>query len=138
MSASKTIPRYRPSLTAIHIAHIVSVLSSEVPLSEDSKDVLKVLRPFLTKIELDAIVPAFTAGERLSITDRLGDDNFSSQFLIDKKQCYNLWRQGIELSPRELEAAKDYAYANDLLTASEEQDYEAEMVAMEDRIRKEI
>jgi len=52
--------KYRPSLTAKQIQHIVSLAKREQPISNNSLSLLSVLSPFLAKIENAGIMPAYT------------------------------------------------------------------------------
>jgi len=135
------IQKYRPSLTAAQIAHILRL--SKLHLSDYegvdrqdidiSKSVIKTLAPFLAKIQNYAIEPAFTTSPKLTTLELLGEVDSTRLASVDKiarnQFCYNLYLQdpnSCDLS--QIAAAKEHMYVNDLMTPEEEAAYEADMI----------
>ena len=139
--ASTSVKKYRPSLTACQIDKIMSLAKQETPLSEASKDIIRTLAPFLAKIETGATSPAYEYIPSLSLSDMLGiesDTSVSNSCTGAEynKQCYLKCQTTPALcSPVEIAAAQEHAYINDLMSASEEQDYEAKIKELEDTLR---
>lgn len=122
-------PKYRPYLTASDIAHILQLCKSESPLSTESKNLIKILSPYMAKIENDALEASYTPTGRTSLIESLGGttptEDTPSDFTLSpaqqREQAYNKWNsQGEQACTlRELELAYEYRVHHDLLTDSE-------------------
>lgn len=68
--------KYRPSLSAEHIRHILLLAKTEQPaISQASMQVIAVLSPFLAKIENEALAVSHTASYKPSMLELLGEDS---------------------------------------------------------------
>lgn len=120
MPAPKT--KYRPSLTADQIRHLINLARSESPLSNLSIEILGVLSPFLAKIENAGIEPAYTTSSKPSIEEKLGMIETSS---IPKEEywaeCYSKWEKygPTACTVQELKAVQEYKYLHNLMSAEE-------------------
>lgn len=129
-SHNKT-PKYRPYLTADNIRHILSLCKADSPLSHQSRELIKILAPYMAKIENDALTPAHTLSPKPSLLESLGSSDTSSQDTTgsdmtlspeqQREAAYHKWNiQGKDACTlRELELAYEYRVHHDLLTDSE-------------------
>jgi len=151
-SSSPQQHKYRPSLTALQIAHIVKLAEEDIARTGDSYDSLSIIRslsPLLVKINTGAIKSSYVSTPMPSIFDKLGEAPTSTpptpspSASMSKKEynhkCYIKYHAHMNTcTPEEINAAKEHAYINDLMTASEEQEYEKEIAALEADLRKEL
>lgn len=71
--AKQGTAKYRPSLSAENIRHILALAKTEKPaISAASMKVIAVLSPFLAKIENDALAASHTASYKPSMLELLG------------------------------------------------------------------
>lgn len=134
----RAISKYRPSLTASQIRHILAL--SKLNMSQESIGIIKTLAPFEAKIANNAIDPSFTTIPSLSIEDSLGmasplspqghqPTTTTTTPTIDKV-AYNLkcYEKSIndmtKMSLSDIACAKEHMYVNDLMTSVEEEAYE--------------
>lgn len=138
-------PKYRPSLTAREIEHIVELAKTESPISSLSLAVLVKLTPFLAKIEIGSINPAHIPSTKPAVNSleslgaampELGEaagklmsltiDNFSSKQDL-WEACYNKSVSNpATCSVTELECAREHRYLNDMMSEQEVIDFERE------------
>lgn len=126
----KTVKKYRPSLTDENILHILKLAKTESPISAQSLAVIKVLAPFLAKINAGAITPAYAASNnRQSLEEKLGLAPISQEPMapiltaesMPKEQywakCYDKYKASPEsCTLLEIEAAREHMYLNDLMS----------------------
>lgn len=142
--------KYRPVLTATDILKILSLAKTEVPLSPESISIVQKLSVFQTKIENNAVSPAYTMSDReprLSTLELLGgtsntsntsNTNSTSNSNPDKtavrsadygfsskeeywKASYKKYQSNpTACTVEELQASQEYRYLNDLMTPEEE------------------
>ena len=123
--------KYRPVLTAEQIEHIIYLAKNEQPLSSKSIGVISKLAPFLTKIQNAGITPAYTTNDKPALYEQLGASTSENTGASKSKEeyweeCYNkkLTEGAQALSIKELEAAKEWEYLNNLMTPEEKIDFE--------------
>lgn len=122
--------KYRPSLTADQITHIMRLAKANANL--DSINLIKTLAPFEAKIANNAINPAYKTIGKESLYDALGgesSDNLTTAISKPEYQrkCYHMYIEDPGcLNVDELNAAKEYMYVNDLMTTEQEAQWEAE------------
>jgi len=133
------ISKYRPSLTASQIRHILCL--AKLDMSQESISIIKTLAPFEAKIANNAIDPSFTTTPNLSVEDSLGMDSPLSPHTSDNPRdkvtynlsCYLRYKNitdtvgatYVTMSLSEIQAAKEHMYVNDLMSETEEAEYEA-------------
>lgn len=132
-----TLPKYRPSLTAIQIEHILALAKTETGgISQISMSLIAVLAPFQAKIQNAGIVPAYIIGDnpapKQSTLESLGGAPTASEIPthMDKETywagCYAAYKDNpVGCSLSEISAAKEHMYLNDLMTPEEEREHES-------------
>lgn len=117
--------KFRPYLTAAQLHYFLSLCENDQREStfHIRAATIKELKLFLTKYELGAVNPAYTATGRISIGERLGLD------MTDPKQrreaAYATWSANPNLcSSEEVKLAALYRYENNLMSPDEERIYE--------------
>lgn len=125
---SKSSAKYRPSLSAETIAHLVTLVKADLtsfsPINKaESTQAIAVLAPFMAKIENAGIVPAYTVSNtRPTLAASLGMISETSLASPEDKevyweQCYNKYvSDKMSCSYAEIQAAYEHMYLNDLLT----------------------
>ena len=144
MSTNKA--KYRPVLTASQIQHILKLAKSEQPISEASIEVISKLAPFAAKIESNAVQAAYSIkpAKETSLLADLGESpsetisaeatsNEIAQEHYNKEeyweQCYLRYKDNpASCSLREIEAAQEHMYLNELMTAEEIAAFEAKQL----------
>lgn len=120
--------KYRPSLKAEHITHIIATLKSGT-VSQLDMEVLKVLVPFEAKINNGIIVPASIPTPKQSIEESLGMLPAPTASLTKEQQ----WEQSYQLYKRDpanctlqiIAEAKEHMYLHNLMTPEEAAEFEA-------------
>jgi len=127
--AKQSEKKYRPYLSESNIRHILSLSKADTPLSLQSKELIRIFAPLLSKIENEATVAAYVSNPRPSLMDRLSDTDESTAeggvraaSLIElRRAAYNKWFDAPEeCTIQELEHAYEYRVANNLLTPEEQ------------------
>ena len=129
--------KYRPSLTAAQIAHILALAKTESGgISETSFSLISTLAPFQAKIENDGITPAYTtqpAKPKANSLESLGGlgDGTGKVYIAGYESKEDYWAAcygtfldnpaGCNLD--QINAAQEYRYLNDLMTPEEEAAY---------------
>jgi hypothetical protein len=132
--------KYRPSLTRRQIAQAINLAQADIRahpatgVATESLTLLTVLIPYLAKIDQEAITPSHVTAPKMSLLESLGEavnpnppeleqctndpDSFASK---DEywKHCYDRMQTGENLSVREINAAREHMYLNDLMTDEE-------------------
>lgn len=132
--------KYRPSLTAAHINHILQLAKTELPyLSKASISLIGVLAPFQAKIENDSIAAAYTvqpprpkanslealgAGKVPTFSHAVNDTNYESKEQY-WQACYELYQANpAACTLEQITASSEHRYINDLMTPEEEKEHE--------------
>lgn len=143
--STKKQTKYRPTLTADQITHIINLCKSESPLSNTSMAIMGVLAPFKAKIDLNTITPAYTTSPRETLEESLGLTltNEEQEALykeitmppewpdsIDKEafwlHCYNKYKDSPDTcTEEEKHGAYEHMYLNDLMTPEQIKNFEA-------------
>lgn len=146
MSSNKII-KYRPSLTASNINHILYLAkqdlknSPNVDSKSNSENLIKTLIPFQAKIQNNVASPAYISNKKESMLEQLGEVDInnskdSKSYESYKVECYNKYIKAIaddtgslwnELQLSEIDAAKEFMYFNDLMSKEEEKEYEIKL-----------
>jgi hypothetical protein len=140
--------KYRPVLTAIQIEHILYLAKSEQPLSSMSMSLISTLAPFQAKIQNAAMTPAYIlvapkpneadvmASLGAGAPDRVvGNIHTSIDWSGLSKQeyweaCYDKFTANpVTCNLSEIEASKEHAYLNELMSVSELAEFEAGFVS---------
>ena len=138
-----TTSKYRPSLTASQIAHIISMCHSENPISPESVSVIAKLTPFLAKIEVGALAPAYTHAHSPSKPRNPEGYTYETTYNFrgvnypDKESywaaCYE-WSQTtahrVDMSLPEIQGANEHRYLNDLMSPEEMEVFEADILRL--------
>jgi len=140
MSTKSTTQRYRPSLTAVQIAWIVTKAKTELPISDTAFSVIASLDPFLTKIANRSITPSYVVSnkplanslEALGAASEIGNtynpsNNLANSLIREGVTKEQLWEECYKkymASPAsctltEIECAQEHRYLNDLMTEEE-------------------
>lgn len=130
--ANKT-PKYRPSLSAVQIEHIVDTLQNKSVIDDTDKSCLTVLVPFLAKIGVGSATPAYVTAAKEPLADFLSGtsttDTDTGTLTKEQywEQCYRLLadKGAHHLSIQELEAANEWMYLDGVLTKLEQVEFEA-------------
>lgn len=139
---SSPIQKYRPSLSSSQIAYIIHLAERELPRSQDATSILRSLKPFLVKIDCGGVEVSYTAAARPALLDQLGA--YSTSELAVSKTAYNegcyvkMKESSSSLSEHELECALEHKYLNDLMSGDEERQYEKDLEAEAEAIRRNI
>jgi hypothetical protein len=119
--------KFRPYLTQQQLHYFLQLCQSDNSAATETIRVrtIKELKLFITKYELGAVAPAYTASStpRLSMADRLGLD---TEDPIQKREAaYATWSANPALcTAEEVKLATLYRYENNLMTTDEEYEYE--------------
>jgi hypothetical protein len=129
----RAIPKYRPSLTAEQVNHILALAKTESPISELSFSLISTLAPFQAKIQNAGIQASHVMANKPSVTsmEGLGAAPTSSVNPNDMTKeeywevCYAMYKTNpANCNLTEIEAAQEHRYLNDLMTPEEEADHE--------------
>jgi hypothetical protein len=116
------VQKYRPYFSAPELLLIIEALKEKSTPSRLA--LIKYLETFSIKIERGVLEPSITLDP--SLEQKLGF-NAPDPYDYTEEQYYNFWRSSNAhppLTPKQLKIAMDYAYRNDLLTPTEEEEYE--------------
>lgn len=116
--------KFRPYFTASELQYIIACVKSS---SSPNMALVRYLESFQIKIERGILSPSLqlqpTMEEKLGFT--LGE---GPQAGLDPKILYMSWlsnpAERAKLSPRQLEIIQEYRYSNDLMSPTEESEYE--------------
>lgn len=138
---SKSTAKYRPSLSAETIEHLIvlakkDLLSYEPVNQKASTLALSILAPFQAKIQNSGIVPAYSVSDKIPLTlaESLGMVTVSTVQTNNPsltkeeywEQCYHKTLQSPETCTlAEIEASKEHKYLNDLMTPEELASFES-------------
>lgn len=130
--AQSNTKKYRPSLTACMVDHILHLAKSESPISSESISLIGVLAPFQAKIQNDAITEAYTtAPPKKSVEESLGMVTPTKHLSKEDywEECHVKYTANpTECSLQEIEAAREHAYLHDLMTIEEKELFESNML----------
>jgi hypothetical protein len=120
--------KYRPSLPAAAIKHILALAKAENPMSAESMQVISILAPFEAKIANNCITPAYTTIAKPSVEESLGmietTETRSKEAIY--ADSYYKWKENpTSCSLLEIEQAQEHRYLNDMMTPEEEAAHEA-------------
>lgn len=135
-------PKYRPSLSAEQVYHILNLAKSEQPLSNLSISIIATLAPFQAKIDNLGLKPAYITSPRLSKTslEALGAtlDYVSTRetareieipIQFNKEEAWRMAYDKYIKTPanctlEEILWAKEHMYLHDLMTPEEKEEFE--------------
>lgn len=127
MSNNHSKAKYRPSLPAHLIAHITDLAKNEIPISQESIEVIGILAPFQAKVENLAIAPAYITTPKMSKFESLGGEVADASIPKEEywKQCYQLWVSNPnDCNLREIAAAREHMYLHNLMAPEEIEEFE--------------
>lgn len=126
---SKATSKYRPSLTAELIEHLIVLATKDLTSFEainttESRNALAVLAPFKAKIQNAGIVPAYTISStpRPTLADSLGMTTSQPLSTGESKEeywerCYQKYLTApLTCTYADLQAAYEHMYLNSLFT----------------------
>lgn len=134
MSTNPNLPqskiKFRPSLTAGQIEHIIHILSTAGENSPLNQSCLKSLRMFSLKAQHGIVSPSHLALGRESLESSLG---FSTSHTHTKtttvELLYQVWQtHPSTLTPSQLQQVQSYRYQNNLMSSEEEQEYDMKLL----------
>ena len=121
--------KYRPSLTADDINHIISLAKKESPISIKSIDVLTKLAPFKAKIDVSSVDFGVGMIPTSSISNVTSSSPINDIVLVKEEyweRCHDKYLADPEdCTVREIKAAQEHRYINDLMSSAEIIDFEA-------------
>lgn len=124
--------KYRPSLTAVQIAKIVSLCKQETPMSLESMTIVGTLAPFQAKIENAGIQPAYTTSPPETVEAKLGMTAPATDYNgFESKEAYWLdcyvhyCDEPTHCTLEVIKAAKEHMYINDLMSPEEIAEFES-------------
>jgi hypothetical protein len=120
--------KYRPSLPAKAIQHILALAKAEDPMSVESMQVIAILAPFEAKIANNCITPAYQTKGKPSVEESLGmieNTETRSKEAIYADSYYKWKEDPTNCSLLEIEQAQEHRYLNDMMDPTEERVYEA-------------
>ena len=143
--SSPNIKKYRPSLPAHIIEHIVRLAKKDLslqilPLDHNSdKELISILAPFQAKIENYGIAPSYTTSPKESVEESLGmiAPPLGQDKIAYNLNCYTKYKLALatdrlqSISLVMLDAAKEHMYVNDLMSPEEEKSYELAAIPTE-------
>ncbi len=147
---SNSKQKFRPSLSASCIQYLVNLLIHTPDNTEERKEALTKLKPFLAKIEVGGIIPAYSVStisqkekNKANLLESLGGTEVNSAVdqLADLqrrttreywKACYNKWLSDPNsLTAHEKHCADEYRYLEGLMTPEEIAEFESKPIADE-------
>lgn len=131
MSTNPNLPqskiKFRPSLTAGQIEHIIHILSTAGENSPLNQSCLKALRMFSLKAQHGIVSPSHLALGRESLESSLGFT--TSEPVTTVELLYQVWQtHPSPLTPAQLQQVQSYRYQNNLMSPEEEQDYDMKLL----------
>lgn len=118
--------KFRPSLTAGQIEHIIHILSTTGENSPLNQSCLKSLRMFSLKAQHGIVSPSHLALGRESLESSLG---FSAEPVTTTDLLYQVWQtHPTTLTPAQLQQVQSYRYQNNLMSPEEEQEYDMKLL----------
>lgn len=128
-------PKFRPSLTAAQIEHILSLCKKESPLSDSSISCISVLAPFKAKIDNEGISAAYVTTrepkevrEAALLTELTGvevQDPTNVPKEVIWEAAYNKYVASPEsCTLEEIKNAQEYRYVHDLMSPEEIERFE--------------
>lgn len=131
MSANPNLPqskiKFRPSLTAGQIEHIIHILSTTGENSALNQSCLKSLRMFSLKAQHGIVSPSHLALGRESLESSLG---FTHTKTTTVELLYQVWQSHPStLTPAQLHQVQSYRYQNNLMSPEEEQEYDLKLLS---------
>ena len=132
MSTNPNLPqskiKFRPSLTAGQIEHIIHILSTAGENSPLNQSCLKSLRMFSLKAQHGIVSPSHLALGRESLESSLGFSTSHTQ-VTTVELLYRVWQSHpTTLTPTQLQQVQSYRYQNNLMSPEEEQDYDMKIL----------
>ena len=117
------VTKYRPYLSRAELSEILSALKSQPTSSR--LGLIRYLDGYLTDIDRGTRAPNHTTKPTFVESLELEQAEPSSANQISTDLTYLRWKSNpASVSPAELELVQAYRYQNDLMTESEERDYE--------------
>jgi len=118
-------PKFRPYLTITQLNYFLDLMQSDDRAATENlrKNTTQELKLFLLKHEYGGVTPAFVSTGRKSIADKLGLD--LADPLQAREAAYATWTANPQLcTAEEIKMAQLYRYENNLMSPSEEAEYE--------------
>ena len=133
MSTNTNLPqskiKFRPSLTAGQIEHIIHILSTAGENSPLNQSCLKALRMFSLKAQHGIVSPSHLALGRESLESSLGFT--TSEPVTTVELLYRVWQtHPTTLTPAQLQQVQSYRYQNNLMSPEEEQEYDMKILGV--------
>lgn len=133
MSTDPNLPqskiKFRPSLTAGQIEHIIHILATAGENSPLNQSCLKSLRMFSLKAQHGIVSPSHLALGRESLESSLGFT--TSEPVTTVELLYKVWQtHPTTLTPAQLQQVQSYRYQNNLMSPEEEQDYDMKILGV--------
>ena len=120
--------KFRPSLTAGQIEHIIHILSTAGENSPLNQSCLKALRMFSLKAQHGIVSPSHLALGRESLESSLGFSTSHTQ-VTTVELLYQVWQSHPStLTQHQLQQVQSYRYQNNLMSPEEEQDYDMKLL----------
>ena len=120
--------KFRPSLTAGQIEHIMHILSTAGENSPLNQSCLKSLRMFSLKAQHGIVSPSHLSLGRESLESSLGFSTSHTQ-VTTVELLYKVWQSHPStLTPSQLQQVQSYRYQNNLMSPEEEQDYDMKLL----------
>lgn len=131
MSTNPNLPqskiKFRPSLTAGQIEHIIHILSTAGENSPLNQSCLKSLRMFSLKAQHGIVSPSHLALGRESLESSLGFT--TSEPVTTVELLYKVWQSHpTTLTSAQLQQVQSYRYQNNLMSPEEEQEYDMKLL----------
>ena len=118
-------PKFRPYLTAAQLHYFLDLMAADNRAATEliKKNTEKEIKLFMAKMELGGVTPALVSTGRQSMADRLGLD--LTDPMQAREAAYATWSANPKLwSPEEIRLAQLYRYENNLMSPTEEAEYE--------------
>lgn len=135
MSTNPNLPqskiKFRPSLTAGQIEHIIHILSTAGENSPLNQSCLKSLRMFSLKAQHGIVSPSHLALGRESLEASLGFSQDAPAKTTTVELLYQVWQtHPTTLTPAQLHQVQSYRYQNNLMSPEEEQEYDMKILGV--------
>ena len=122
--------KFRPSLTAGQIEHIIHILSTAGENSPLNQSTLRALRMFSLKAQHGIVSPSHLALGRESLESSLGFTT-STEPVTTVELLYRVWQSHpTTLTPTQLQQVQSYRYQNNLMSPEEEQEYDMKILGV--------
>lgn len=123
--------KFRPSLTAGQIEHIIHILSTAGENSSLNQSCLKSLRMFSLKAQHGIVSPSHLALGRESLESSLGFTQAAPAKTTTVELLYQVWQtHPTTLTPAQLQQVQSYRYQNNLMSPEEEQEYDMKILGV--------